>query len=102
DPAGVGAIVDAATQAGIEPDRIVGISQGWKLSGAIKTTERALADGTMVHCGQRAMAWNVGNAKVEPRGNAITITKQQAGSAKIDMLVATFDAAAVMSLNPEP
>lgn len=100
DPAGVGAIVDAANQAGIEPERVVGISQGWKLSGAIKTAERALAEGTMVHCDQPAMAWNVDNAKAVAAGNAITINKQNAGSAKIDMLVATFDAVAVMSMNP--
>jgi phage terminase large subunit-like protein len=100
DPAGVGAIVEAAAEAGVEADRIVGISQGWKLSGAIKTAERALADGTLRHCGQPLMAWCVGNAKVEPRGNALTITKQAAGSAKIDALMALFDAVALMSLNP--
>lgn len=100
DPAGVGAIVEAAGVAGVEADRIVGVSQGWKLSGAIKTAERALADGTLRHGGQALMSWCVGNAKVEPRGNALTITKQAAGSAKIDPLMAMFDAVALMSLNP--
>jgi phage terminase large subunit-like protein len=101
DPAGVGAIVDAAQQAGIEEDQIVGISQGWKLSGAIKTAERALADGTLVHAGQPIMAWCVGNARVEPRGNAITITKQTAGTAKIDLLMATLNAVTLMTMNPQ-
>jgi phage terminase large subunit-like protein len=42
-----GAIVDALDDVGItEQDRIVGISQGWKLTGAVKTAERKLADGT--------------------------------------------------------
>jgi phage terminase large subunit-like protein len=41
DPYGVGAIVDALDEVGITgQDRIVGISQGWKLTGAIKTAER--------------------------------------------------------------
>ena len=48
DPYGVGAIVDALYEVGISgQDTIVGINQGWKLSGAIKTAERKLADRTL-------------------------------------------------------
>ena len=48
------------------------------------------------------MAWAVGNAKVEPKGNAIAITKQASGSAKIDPLMAAFNAVALMATNPKP
>ncbi len=103
DPYGVGAIVDALDEVGISgQDRIVGITQGWKLTGAIKTAERKLADGTLRHGGQRLMSWCVSNAKVEPKGNAIAITKQAAGSAKIDPLMAMFNALALMATNPQP
>jgi phage terminase large subunit-like protein len=102
DPVGIGAVVDALVDAGIEQDRIVGISQGWKMAGAIKTAERKLAEGTMWHGAAPLMAWCAGNAKVEPKGNAIAITKQAAGFAKIDPLMALFNAVSLMSLNPSP
>lgn len=100
DSAGIGAILDAMVEAGVPQEKIVAISQGWRLGGAIKTTERKLAEGVIEHGGQPMMAWCVGNAKVEPRGNAILITKQASGSAKIDPLMATFDAVSLMELNP--
>jgi phage terminase large subunit-like protein len=80
--------------------RTVSISQGWKLTGAIKTAEGKLADGTLRHSGQSLMAWAVGNARVEPKGNAILVTKQASGSAKIDPLMAAFNAIALMATNP--
>ncbi|SRR5579883_31137 len=105
DPVGIGAVVDALAERDLggtdRPDLVVGVPQGWKISGAIKTLERKLADESLIHAGLELMAWCVGNAKVEPRGNAITITKQAAGVAKIDPLAASFDAAALMSMNPE-
>lgn len=103
DPAGIGAIVDELTspERGIAIEQVVAVSQGWKLNGAIKTTERALAGGDLVHGGQPLMAWAVGNAKVVPVGNAVTINKQVSGSAKIDPLMALFNAVSLMALNPE-
>lgn len=107
DAQGVGALVDALVDAGIETKEegmeiIRAIPQGYKLMGAIKTAERKLVEGTLIHAGQKIMNWNVGNAKIEPRGNAILITKQVAGSAKIDTLMSMFDAVAIMSMNPQP
>lgn len=111
DPFGVGAIVDALAEVGIgsEDDklahkgrmRVIGISQGWKLSGAIKAAERKLSDGTLIHAKQPLMDWCVGNARIEPKGNAITITKQASGTGKIDPLMALFNAVSLMSANPD-
>ncbi len=100
DPAGIGAVLDALADVGIEEQQIIGISQGWKLTGAIKTTERKLAEGTLMHCGQLLMAWCCGNAKGVPTANAFLITKQASGTAKIDPLMATFNAVSLLSLNP--
>lgn len=102
DPSGLGGILDAMLAAGVPEEKIVGISQGWKMTGAIKTAERKLAEGVMVHAGQPMMAWCIGNAKVEPRGNAVIITKQISGSAKIDPLMAMLNAVSLMALNPGP
>ena len=101
DPAGIGSVLDALADAGVEEDKIVGISQGWKLTGAIKTTERKLAEGTLLPCGQPLMAWSCGNAKGVPSANAFLINKQASGTAKIDPLMATFNAVSLLSLNPE-
>jgi phage terminase large subunit-like protein len=105
DPAGIGDVVDELTDPdvsrGFTMEQIIGISQGWRLSGAIKTTERKIAGKEMVHSGSRLMAWCVGNAKVVPSGNATLITKQISGTAKIDPLMAVFNAVSLMSLNPE-
>lgn len=101
DPAGIGAVLDALVEAGVPEEQVIGISQGWRLGGAIKTTERKLAEGTLLHGGQPLMAWCCGNARVEPRGNATLITKQASGTGKIDPLMATFNAVTLMSLNPE-
>ncbi|EDF9234421.1 terminase large subunit [Salmonella enterica] len=101
DPSGVGQILDALVEAEIPEDSVVGVSQGWRLGGAIKTTERKLAEGVLIHGGQPLMAWCVGNARVEPKGNAILITKQASGKGKIDPLMALFNAISLMALNPE-
>lgn len=65
-----------------------------------KTAERKLAEGCFIHSGSAMMNWVVGNARVEPRANGILITKQASGSAKIDPLMAMFDAVSLLSLNP--
>lgn len=100
DPHGLGGILDALVEAKVPEDKIIGISQGWKMASAIKTAERKLAEGALIHGAQRMMNWCVGNARVVPQGNAVLITKQVSGSAKIDPFMAFLDAVTLLSLNP--
>lgn len=101
DAAGIGDIVAelAARDFDIQA-AVVAVSQGWRLNGAIKTAERKVAGGEMLVAASSMMAWCVGNARTVPQGNAISITKQASGTAKIDPLMALFDAVSLMALNP--
>lgn len=101
DPFGIGSVIDEIEKREIDKELIVGISQGWKMAGTIKTTERKLAEGTFIHAGRPMMTWCIGNARVQPAGNAVLITKEGSGMAKIDPLMATFDAVTLMALNPQ-
>jgi phage terminase large subunit-like protein len=104
DPAGLGEFVDALAEIGVteESGELKGASQGYAMMNSIKTAERKLANGTMKHSGSALMAWCVGNLKIEPTATAIRATKQNAGDAKIDPVMALFDAVTFMALNPEP
>jgi phage terminase large subunit-like protein len=99
-------LIDECRRRGIErsekdkPERVVGVEQGWRLFSAIHDLECTLSDKNITHAGQLLMQWCVGNARVVPKGNAIAITKEASGTGKIDPLMATFNAVALMALNP--
>lgn len=101
DPTRIGVVKSALETAKIPEELLVGVSQGWRLTGPIVVLERRLAEGTFMHGGTRMMAWSTGNARVEQRGNALLVTKAASGSAKIDPLMAGFCAVEVMSMNPQ-
>lgn len=100
DPNAIGALLDGLLDVGIPREKITGVSQGYKLAGNIKTTERKVTEGVLVHNGTALMNWCVGNAKVKVKGNAIVITKEVSGQAKIDPLMALFCSVAIMEENP--
>ncbi|HEY0213722.1 MAG TPA: terminase large subunit [Paenirhodobacter sp.] len=100
DSAGVATLVDALADAGMTDPLVTSVGQGWKLQAAVLTLPRKLKDQTMLHAEQPIMDWSVGNAKTELKGSNYLVTKQAAGAAKIDLLMALFDAAMLMFLNP--
>lgn len=90
---------DALLTSGFSDDDVAGVSQGWKLTGAIQLVEQMLHDGTMWHADQALMRWCVGNARADATRSTLHISKMTP-AAKIDPLMALFDAAMVMGQNP--
>jgi phage terminase large subunit-like protein len=99
-----GELVDELDLIGVNDasEQLVGIGQGWRLMRAIKTTERKLENGSLVHAPSGMMNWCVGNVRIEATRSAILATKQNAGDAKVDPVFALWDAADVMIRNPQP
>lgn len=104
DALGIGGIVDGLATIDVtqENNLLVGVRQGVSLMGAIKTLERKLIDGSFKHGGQALMAWCVANARVVPTATGIKIARDASGYGKIDCLMATFNAVALMATNPTP
>lgn len=101
DSAGIALLLDALSGYGLNEPLVVSVGQGWKLQSAVSTLPLKLEAGKMLHAAQPIMAWAAGNARQELRGSNYVVTKQAAGAAKIDPLMATFNAAMLMFLNPE-
>lgn len=102
DPNNAAAMFEALDEAGLRTEQIRRLRQGPALAPALWGLELKLDDGTFTHCDQALMAWSVGNAKIVRTGNAVMVTKQVSGSAKIDPLIALLEAAILMSWNPDP
>lgn len=101
DPVCVASLTDELSAREFTGEQMTAITQGYKLSSAVKGSARKLAARTMRHGGTKLMQWCVGNAKMEPRGaSAVAIVKSEP-SAKIDPLAALFNAVMLMSRNPE-
>lgn len=103
DAAGIGAIVDALAKIEVTQDAetLDAVRQGIALMGAIKTIERKLADGSFRHGAQELLSWCVGNLIIVPTATAMRVGRDEAGFGKVDPLMALFNAAHLMSLNPE-
>ena len=100
DVTNLAAIRAALKAVGVTFEQLVVIPQDYRLADAIWGTERALKEKRLRHAGQGLTAWAVGNAKPETRGSAIRITKEVAGKAKIDPVMALMDAVKLIMREP--
>lgn len=96
----VAPILDELAKLEIEGPLLCGIRQGGGLRGPIWNMEFKLKSKAAVHGGQRMMNWVLGNAKAQQVGSMVVIEKVAAGKAKIDPLIAIFNAAELMGRNP--
>mgnify|MGYP003641689635 CR=1 FL=1 len=101
DPLGIGTLIEELTAVGIPEDKLIGVSQGFKMAGYIKTSENKIARKHLLHAGQDMLTWSVGNARTVVRGSGTMISKAESGTAKIDPVIGMLNAVALMSLNPE-
>lgn len=101
DSAGVALLLDALEGLGLEQPLVQAVMQGWKLQTAISSVPLKLEDRRFLHGDQPIMAWCVGNAKQTLKGSNYVVTKEVSGAAKIDLLMALFNAAMLMFMNPE-
>jgi phage terminase large subunit-like protein len=101
DAAGIDLLLDALAARGIVTPLVVPVPQGWKLQGAVSGVPLRLESGTLLHGGQPIFAWAAGNAKQRLKGSNYVVEKELAGAAKIDPLIALFNAAMRMRENPQ-
>lgn len=101
DPQGVADLVDEMAAAGITENQLVSVGQGFRLMSAIVGLARKLKFGGAVHNGSRLMAWCVGNAKEEQGRQTVMVVKNASGVAKIDPLMAGFNATKLLEMNPD-
>ncbi|MFN3575530.1 MAG: terminase large subunit domain-containing protein [Tabrizicola sp.] len=100
DAAGIDLLLDALATRGLVPPQVVPVGQGWKLQSAVSGVPLRLEAGSLLHGNQRLLNWAVGNAKQRLKGSNYVIEKELAGAAKIDPLIALFNAAMRMRENP--
>jgi phage terminase large subunit-like protein len=101
DSAALDMLLDALGSRGMVMPLLTSVKQGGWLQAAVAGVPLRLESGSLVHGGQPILAWAVGNAKQRLKGSNYVVEKELAGSAKIDPLIALFNAAMRMRENPQ-
>lgn len=100
DPNGIaGEIAVVAESSGIEREKILSVTQGFRLRPGWLALERRIRQGTLKHGNQAILNWAVSNTKQDP--NSGLVTKKASGIGKIDPAVAAATAA-MIAMDREP
>ena len=101
DAHGVADLVDELAGIGLGDDQVLAVGQGFRLMSAIVGFARKLKFAGAVHNGSALMAWCVSNAKEVAGRQSVMIDKNAGAGAKIDPLMAGFNAVMLLQRNPE-
>jgi phage terminase large subunit-like protein len=101
DSAALDMLLDALGSRGMVMPLLASVKQGGWLQAVVAGVPLRLESGTFVHGGQPILTWAVGNAKQRLKGSNYVVEKELAGAAKIDPLIALFNAAMRMRENPQ-
>lgn len=101
DAHGVADLVDELAGIGLGDEQVLAVGQGFRLMSAIVGLARKLKFAGAVHSGSALMAWCVSNAKEVAGRQSVMIDKNAGAGAKIDPLMAGFNAVMLLQRNPE-
>ena len=99
DPHGLGTFKTDLEEEGIDSDKIIGISQGYKMQQHIISVENLLAKGTLKFSSQELMRWQGSNTRLILKSNTVMVSKADSAD-KIDNIISLLNSIAIMSMNP--
>ena len=99
DPHGLGTFKTDLEAEGVESDKIIGVSQGYKMQQHIITTENLMAKGTIKFSSQELIRWQASNTRLILKSNTVMVSKADSAD-KIDNIISILNSIAIMSQNP--
>ena len=99
DPHGLGTFKTDLEDEGIEADKIIGVSQGYKMKQHIISCENLMAKGTLKFSLQELMRWQGSNTRLIYKSNTVMVSKADSAD-KIDNIISLLNSIAIMSENP--
>ena len=99
DPSGLGTFNTDLEEAGINTDKIIGISQGYKMQQHITTLENLLGKESIKFASQELIRWQVSNTRLILKSNTVMVSKADSAD-KIDNIISILNSIAIISQNP--